>query len=177
MYTPPLLYPRGDNVKVKVKETGKYLLDFVELYIPFVMFMVLFVVFILGIIFRYFFKPLTWTLELSLMCFIWVSLLGGLYAKRLNSHVKFTMVYDAVSPNVQRWMRIVGNILLVISFGISFVPSYKYIMFMEYKKSNVLKIPMNIVFLPFLFFLAFMTGRYVVDIYRDVKKLIRGGKK
>jgi TRAP-type C4-dicarboxylate transport system permease small subunit len=157
-----------------LKKAGRLIVDTVEVYIPFAAFSTLFTVFILGIIFRYFFKPLTWTLELSLMCFIWTSLLGGLYAKRDDSHVRFTMIYDAAAPLAQLWMRLTGNALLVISFAIGLYPSWKYVNFMNYKKSNVLKIPMDIVFLPFVIFLAFMIGRYLIDIVTDIRKLRKG---
>ncbi len=161
-------------MKKIIQKTGKILVDTVEVYIPFTAFSVLFLVFILGIFFRYFLEPLTWTLELSLMCFIWTSLLGGIYAKRDDSHVMFTMVYDSVSPLTQLWMRIVGNIMLVTSFAIGLIPSWKYVNFMNYKKSNVLKIPMDIVFLPFVIFLAFMIGRFTIDLVRDFKALKSG---
>ncbi len=157
-----------------LKRIAKYLIDIVEVYIPFTAFVTLFIVFLLGILFRYFLKPLTWTLELSLMCFIWTSLLGGIYAKRDDSHVTFTMIYDAVGAKAQLWMRLAGNTLLVTSFLIGFVPSLRYVLFMGYKKSNVLKIPMDIVFFPFVVFLAFMIGRYSIDIYHDIQRLMKG---
>ena len=161
-------------MKKWIKKSAGFLVDTVEVYIPFTAFVTLFLVFLTGIIFRYFFKPLTWTLELSLMCFIWTSLLGGLYAKRDNSHVQFTMIYDAVSPLTQLWMRIAGNFLLVLSFAIGLVPSYRYVLFMGYKKSNVLKIPMDIVYFPFVVFLAFLIGRYSIDLFRDIQQLRKG---
>ncbi len=161
-------------MKTWLKRIGKALIDTVEIYIPFAAFVTLFSVFLIGIFFRYFLKPLTWTLELSLICFIWTSLLGGLFAKREESHVVFTMIYDIVSPVKQAWMRISGHSLLVISFLIGLVPSWKYVMFMGYKKSNVLKIPMDLVFFPFVIFLSFMIGRYTLDIYRDIRKLVKG---
>lgn len=160
-----------------IKKTLKAVVDTVEVYIPFAAFVSLFSVFLLGILFRYFFKPLTWTLELSLMCFIWTALLGGLYAKRDNSHVQFTMLYDMVSPLTQIWMRIVGNSLLVIAFAIGLIPSWKYVLFMGYKKSNVLKIPMDVVFFPFVIFLAFMIGRYAIDVVSDIRLLKKGDLK
>lgn len=161
-------------MKTGLKKVGKFIVDTVEIYIPFAAFVTLFSVFLIGIFFRYFLKPLTWTLELSLICFIWTSLLGGLYAKREDSHVKFTLLYDSVSPLTQIWMRICGHTLLVTSFIIGLVPSWNYVLFMGYKKSNVLKIPMDLVFFPFVIFLAFMIGRYSLDIYRDVRKLTKG---
>ncbi len=159
-----------------MKKAARFILDFVEVYLPMLSFSMLFVVFILGIFFRYFLTPLTWTLELSLICFIWTSLLGGLYAKRTGSHVKFTLIYDMVSPKTQLWMRLSGNGLLLFSFLLGFVPSVKYVLFMGFKKSNVLKIPMDIAFFPFIIFMSFMIGRFIYDIYTDLSILVRSGR-
>ncbi len=153
----------------------RFILDFVEIYLPMAAFSTLFAVFILGIFFRYFLTPLTWTLELSLICFIWTALLGGLYAKRTDSHVKFTLIYDLLSPKAQLWMRLSGNGLLLFSFVLGFVPSLRYVLFMGFKKSNVLKIPMDIAFFPFVIFMAFMIGHLVYDIYTDVRILFSSG--
>ena len=138
-------------------------------------FLTLFCVFVLGIFFRYFLTPLTWTLELSLICFIWTALLGGLYAKRVNSHVKFSMVYDLFSSRGQLWIRIAGNTLLLFSFILGFRPSLKYVLFMGFKKSNVLKIPMDIAFFPFVIFMAFMIGHFIYDLIIDMKILFSSG--
>jgi len=86
------------------------------------------------------------------------------------------MIYDAVRPKSQLYMRLVGNILLFISFSIALYPSYEYVVFMGFKKSNVLQIPMDIAFSPFLVFLAFMLGRIGQDILIDLKTFIWGGK-
>ena len=156
-----------------MKKGFKFLLDVIEVYTPMAAFIVLFTVFMLGIFFRYFLAPLTWTLELSLICFIWTALLGGLYAKRTDSHVKFTLIYDMVSPKKQLWMRLVGNGLLLTAFGMAFYPSLNYVLFMGFKKSNVLKIPMDAAFAPFVVFMAFMTGRLIHDLYKDLNLLFR----
>lgn len=148
--------------------TGKFLLDCIELYLPILTFIVLFVSFMSQIIARYFFKPMIWPEELSLMCFIWTALLGGLYAQRTGSHVAFTMLYDAAKPKTQRAMRIAGNLLLLVSFVIIFVPSWNYIQFMAYKKSDALRIPMNWAFFPFIVFLADMIVRLFVEIIKDI---------
>ncbi len=154
-----------------MKKGIKILLDIVEVYVPMFSFITLFIVFILGILFRYFFAPLTWTLELSLICFIWTALLGGLYAKRTETNVRFTLIYDMVSPSVQLWMRLIGNGLLLFSFVLGFYPSLKYVLFMGFKKSNVLKIPMDIAFSPFVVFMAFMIGHLLYDLYVDLRIL------
>jgi TRAP-type C4-dicarboxylate transport system permease small subunit len=128
----------------------------------------------LEIFYRYFLVPLTWTLEFTLIAFIWVTLLGACFAQRDSSHVKFTMIYDKVKPRTQIWMRIVGNTLVFIAFSISLYPTYRYINFMSFKKSDVLKIPMSIAFSPYIVFLIIMIGRLGYDIVTDFKKLNRG---
>lgn len=128
----------------------------------------------LEIFYRYFLIPLTWTLEFTLIAFIWVTLLGACFAQRDSSHVMFTMIYDKVKPRTQIWMRIVGNTLVFMAFSISLYPTYRYINFMSFKKSDVLKIPMNIAFSPYIVFLTIIIGRLGYDIITDFKKLSRG---
>jgi TRAP-type C4-dicarboxylate transport system permease small subunit len=166
------------NREHSLKAVYSFCLDVVEEYIPMTAFLVLFGSFILQIFCRYFLVPLTWPLELTLLCFIWVALLGGLYAKRTDSHVAFSMVYDAVGPGVQLFMRLVGNAMLFTAFCLALYPSYDYVMFMGFKKSNVLKIPMDLAFFPFLVYLVFMLGRVGRDILDDIIVLFsRGGDK
>ncbi len=159
---------------LKIEWIGSFMLNFFEIYTPSIVFFSLFIVFILQIFYRYFLVPLTWPLEFTLMAFIWVTLLGACYAKRDSSHVKFTMIYDIVKPRTQIWIRIVGNALVLIAFSISLYPSYRYVSFMSFKKSDVLKIPMNIAFSPYIMFLVIMIGRLGYDIITDFKKLYRG---
>ena len=164
------------NIPQPLVKIGRLLVDVVEVYVPIVSFSVLFLSFMTQIVARYFFKPLIWPEELSLMCFVWTALLGGLYAKRDNSHVAFTSVYDAVGPKGQRRMRMGGNLMMLASLIIAFVPSWKYVSFMGYKKTDALLIPMNIVFFPFMIFLADMIVRLAIDIAKDIKAPAEGGK-
>ncbi len=151
------------------KIAAKGLLDIVELHVPTVVFAALFGVFIMQIVNRYFFRPLTWPEEFALIAFIWTALLGGLYAKRTDQHVAFTVVYDLMPLQVQRLMRILGNLLLVTAFAIALLPSLDYVRFMAFKRSNVLRIPMNWAYAPFIVFLVVMIGRLGWDIYRDIR--------
>ncbi len=153
---------------------GKVTLDVIEKYVPIASFCALFVVFMLEIVFRYFFVPLVWSLELSLLTYIWTVLFGVCFAQRDDSHTKFTLIYDMVSPKAKTIMRIAGNLLLAGSFGLAWYPSYQFIAFMGFKKSDVLSIPMNLAFSPFLAFLLIMIVRYCVEIARDIAALAKG---
>ena len=150
-----------------LKKTGKFLVDCIELYVPILTFSTLFVSFVLQIFARKFFKPLLWPEELSLICFVWTALLGGLYSKRMGTQVAFTMLYDAANPKTKRIMRIVGNAMLLVAFLIILVPSWDYVQFMRYKKSDALGIPMNIAYFPFVVYLVDMIIRLTIDIAKD----------
>lgn len=153
---------------------GQYLLDLTEIYMPALTFCALFIAFMVQVFYRYFLTPLTWPLEFTLLMFIWTTLFGACYAHRKNEHVRFTMIYDSVSPKGKLWMRTIGNIMLLVSFVIAFVPTYRWIAFMSFKKTNVLKIPMNYAYSPFLVFMVIMMGRFIFDLYIDVIRYRKG---
>lgn len=165
------------QTKGPLLKVGKFLLDLIELYIPIAAFVTLFLSFMTQIVCRYFFKPLIWPEELSLICFVWVALLGGLYAKRDNSHVAFAMLYDAMKPRTQTWMRITGNALLFVAFAAALYPSWEYVIFMGYKHSDALKISMTLAYFPFVVFLVDIIVRLAVDIIRDFASLRSGGRR
>lgn len=144
--------------------------DIIEIYIPSIAFVTMFLTFVVQIFFRYFLNnPLTWPYEVTVFGFIWTALFGALYAKRKNSHVKFTLIYDHMSPGKQLIIRLAGNLLLLISFIMGFYPAYDYIMFLAYQKSTVLFIPYNIAYFPYLVFMAGIIIRLMLDIIADIR--------
>jgi len=161
-------------MKQRTKSILLFLLDVVELYLPMLAFLTIFVCFMIQIISRYFFTPLMWPEELALLSFVWAALLGALYAKRHEALVSFTLIYDRASDRGRAVMRIAGSVLLVAAFAISFKPSLDFVIFMSYKKSSVLSIPMNLVSSGYLIFLVDITIRYVVDIVKDIRFLAAG---
>jgi len=148
------------------------LVDLVEIYIPCMSFSIMFLSFIVQIFTRYVLNsPLIWTYELTIFGFIWTALLGALYAKRRMSHVKFTLLYDAYSPQTQVWIRLAGNGLILVAFIAGFWPALDYVLFMGFKKSTVLKIPYDVAFFPFVVFMAGMIIRFAIDVWNDLKIL------
>ena len=157
-----------------LQKSGQTILDIIEIYLPAITFTVLFVVFLIQIFYRYFIVPLTWPMELSLFCYLWTILFGVCYAQRDDEHIRFSLIYDKAKPKGQLVIRIIGNILLVSSFSIALYPSYKYVNFMGFKKSNVLLIPMNLAYFPFIIMMVILIGRFTVQLVKDLKILFRG---
>lgn len=162
---------------LRPKTVFLFLLDLIELYIPILAFLTIFTCFMVQIISRYFFTPLMWPEELALIAFLWVALLGALYAKRHDSMVAFSMVYDAVGPLVQFWMRILGYVLIIGLFSLSFKPTLEYVLFMSFKTSGVLGIPMHLAYSCYIIFLTDIIIRYSIDMVLDIRLMASGGNR
>jgi TRAP-type C4-dicarboxylate transport system permease small subunit len=157
------------------KKTGSFLLDLFEIYIPSVAFSIMFVVFVLQIFFRYFLnRPLTWPYEVTIFAFIWTALLGACFARRHAVHVVFGLIYDKMTPKIQLIFRLIANGVIFVAFCIALKPSYEYVMFMEFQKSTVLKIPFHIAFFPYVVFVILIIGHTLYDLIIDGKKLFKG---
>ena len=148
--------------------------DFIEIYVPCIAFAVMFIVFVAQVISRYVFNfPLTWAFELTVMGFSWTVILGACYAMRKRNHVLFTMIYDAVPPKVGAALCLAGNVLIVVALVILIVPSCNYIQFMNFQRTAVFRIPLSVIFCPFVYFLISVVGYTIADIISEIKT-IRG---
>jgi TRAP-type C4-dicarboxylate transport system permease small subunit len=157
------------------RRVGQLLIDIPEKYVSSLAFLTLFVVFVVQIFFRYVLnRPLIWPYELSIFAFIWTAVLGACFAKRYNAHVVFSLVYDRMSPLGQLIFRLIGNFLIFTAFSIALYPTFDFVRFMRIDKSVALKIPFDIAFGPYMFFLALIIGRVGYDLYTDIRKLVKG---
>lgn len=144
--------------------------DIIEIYIPVIAFMVMFLTFILQIVMRYIFKyPLTWAYEITVIGFSWTVILGACYAMKHRTHVTFTLIYDSLSKKKAAIIRALGNIIIVIAFIALIVPSYKYVTFMNFQSTSVFKINLSLVFMPFIYFLISIILYTLEEIIEDFK--------
>ena len=152
--------------KNNLKKIGKVLLDVIEIYIPAVLFLVLFLCFLLGIFFRYVLKnPQSWTFELSTICYLAVGVLSWGIAHRNDDNVVFDMLYNKLSLKTQCIFRIVGNLVIVLTAIVLIKPSIDYIQSMQGMKAQTMPIPRGIIFVPF-------TVSFVVATVRSTCRLV-----
>jgi len=83
------------------------------------------------------------------------------------------MLYEAYSPKVAAWARLAGNLLIVGTFILMIIPSFKYAFFLGFQKTPVLRVSYTWIFLPFTYFLASIIGYTIAPIIEDWK-VIRG---
>ena len=70
----------------------------------------MFVSFLLQIVFRYVLnRPLGWTEEVTVLCWVWVVLWGASFIVADDDEVRFDILYNAVSPRVRRVFTIIAE--------------------------------------------------------------------
>lgn len=164
------------------KQTGRsalgrvllFLLDIVEQYIPMACFVMLFLLFVINVFFRYVLNnPLTWPYELITLGFVWTAVLSATYVRRVHGHVEFTLVYDSLSSSRQRTSRILANAAVFITFVVALPATLDWVLFMDFKSTANLKIPFSMGYFPIVPFLALVAGHSLYDIVIDVREIIR----
>lgn len=156
----------------RVKIFFVLLLDVIEKHLPALIFLMMFCVFLMQIFLRYFFKPLKWSEEFSLFCYMWVILLASNFAERQQEHVCFSLVYDSTSEKTKKVLEMVGQTLVVSALVISYVPSFKLIIRMNDYASPTMGIPLSWIYSPYMVFLTFMIIRFGYRLCRNIILLI-----
>jgi len=157
-----------------VKKLLLTLRNIIELYIPAVSFIIMFITFILQVFFRYVIgHPLTWTNEVIVIGFVWTVIFGACYTMRCKAHVKFTLVYDKMAPKPAAWCRLLGNLIIVMTFIALIIPSYRYSFFVSFQMTPVFRISYTVIFLPFVYFISSIVGYTISEMLEDLK-VIRG---
>lgn len=118
--------------------------------------------FLLQIVFRYVLRdPLGWTLEASLMTWLWTVFWGSAFLVKDYEHVKFDIFFLMVPPRVRRIFAVISAIAIAFAFAASFPRVWDYISFMQIERSSVLKIRLDYVFSIYAIFALAIIVRYV----------------
>lgn len=158
---------------MSIRSIAAGVLDAVEILLPCLTFVVMFLVFVAEIVARYVFNsPLMWTYEVSTLAYTWTIMIGACYAARKRAHITFDLVYDTLSPKNRLITEALGNLAIVLFFAIALYPSFDFISFSKVTKTPVLLIPMNIGFAPFLLFLVLVSGHLLHGVWRNIVALV-----
>ncbi|MFV0441827.1 MAG: TRAP transporter small permease [Lachnospirales bacterium] len=152
-----------------MKKAFNFLRNCVEIYIPVSSFCIMFIVFIYQIFARYVLdKPAPWAYEVTVTCYLWMVVLSACYAQREKSHVTFTLFYDKLSVKGKAICDFLGNLIVSFAFGISIIPSIRFVDFMKIQKTSVLQVGLNYVYAPYILFVVIIFIYAICDMYRDV---------
>jgi C4-dicarboxylate transporter, DctQ subunit len=157
-----------------VKKFLSFLRNIFEIYLPATAFLAMFCSFVIQVFSRYILNiPLTWTQDVIVIGFVWTVLFGACYTMRAGRHVKFTMVYDLLKPRGAALTRLAGDLIIVVTFAVLIIPSWKYAFFLHFQKTPVFRLNYTYIFLPFVYFVLTCIGYTIVEITEDIK-ILRG---
>ena len=153
----------------KWKKAARWFVDFIEVQMPIAVFVMLFVVFLINVFFRYIIhNPQNWTFEFSVNSFVVVGLLGACTAYRAEDHVVFDLLYTRVNEKSKNIFRMISYILVIIFFSIAIPGSIRYLIKIP-AVTSIMKIPLYIIFSAFPILLISTVCRSVYRLVMDIK--------
>jgi C4-dicarboxylate transporter DctQ subunit len=132
---------------------------------------IMFVCFLIQIVFRYFFNfPIGWTSELSVVMWLYMTLLGSAFWLKESDEVRFDLISGSLPPLGRRVVGLAVAVAAVILFGMAMPASIKYVTFMKVESSSYLKVRLDILYSVYIVFAVGVIVRYAWAIV----SLLRG---
>ena len=161
----------------KLKNIIKTIFDIFEIYIPMILFFIVFIFYILIIAYRYiFFESMGDLFELDMIFFMWCAILAASYGGRSNKHIVFSIAYDKFSEKTKLICRIIGDVLIIVTFIILVPHAYESINFLKITRTSKLRIPFDVIYYPFLAFIVLTIIHYAVSLVKDIWNIIQRKK-
>ena len=115
---------------------------------------IMFVSFLLQIVFRYVLnRPLGWTEEVTVLCFVWVVLWGASFIIADADEVRFDILYNALPPVVRRGCTIVASLSMIALMALSLPATWRYVAFMRREHSAYLGMRFDYLYSIFVLFM------------------------
>gem|GEM_PF-892456 len=137
-----------------------------------VFFTIMFASILIGVFWRYVLNdPLIWTVNAAAVAFIWTVLIAAGLPNWADEHIQFDLLYRRMSPRWQRVSRMVGNLLLVVTFALPIPATWDYLAFIAPDTVTGLPLTFNWAFAVVLWFLVATVvhrGRLLVRDVRDI---------
>lgn len=122
---------------------------------------IMFVAFILQIVFRYFLNfPIGWTSELSVVAWLYITLLGSAFWLKESEEVRFDLISGRLGPLGRRVVGFVVALSAVVLFGMALPATVKYVAFMKVESSSYLKIRLDVLYSVYVVFAVAIIVRY-----------------
>lgn len=115
-----------------------------ELWLGGVVLILMVLVVVLQVIFRYFSHPLSWPEEVARWTMIWVTFAGASYAFKNGGLIRVEFfVHKFFKPGAQKVINIIDMVLLAVTFGYLFYSSVLYMMLTikKHQMYNVTQMP------------------------------------
>jgi TRAP-type C4-dicarboxylate transport system permease small subunit len=122
----------------------------------------MFAAFIVQIVFRYFFNfPIGWSSELSVITWLYMTLLGSAFWLKESEEVRFDLISDKLGPLGRRVVGLVVAVAAVVLFGMALPDTVKYVAFMKVESTSYLKIRLDVLYSVYVVFAVAVVVRYL----------------
>jgi TRAP-type C4-dicarboxylate transport system permease small subunit len=139
-----------------------------------VFFTIMFASILVGVFWRYVLNdPLIWTVNAAAVAFIWSVLIAAGLPNWTDEHIQFDLLYRRMSPRWQRVSRMLGNLLLVVTFALPIPATWDYLAFIGADSVTGLPLKFNLAFAVVLWFLVATVvhrGRLLLKDVRDIAR-------
>jgi C4-dicarboxylate transporter DctQ subunit len=123
---------------------------------------IMFVAFILQIVFRYFFNfPIGWTSELSVIAWLYMTLLGSAFWLKESDEIRFDLISGTLGPVGKRVVGFVIAVAAVVLFGMALPATIKYVSFMKVESTSYLNIRLDLLYSVYVVFAVAVIVRYL----------------
>lgn len=132
-----------------------------------ILFTAMFLSFMLQIVSRYVFQnPYSWTIEASLISWLWIVFWGSGFLLNNRDHVRFDMLYVWVRPGTRRVFALISVVAIVLAFAVALPATVGYVTFMRVERSGTLGIRLDYIFSVYIVFAVAVIARYVLYAVR-----------
>lgn len=131
-------------------------------------------------------QPVGWTVNLISLLWVWVIFFSCSFFVKNHDHVRFDIIFYALSSRHRHYLKLFGAVLMVGAFAYSFGPSWDAIFgsrLMELKKLQTLRIPITgdkiaikWLFAPYILLVIAIMIRYGASFFHSVNALSRSDK-
>jgi len=122
---------------------------------------IMFVAFLVQIVFRYVFNfPIGWTSELSVVAWLYMTLLGSAFWLKESEEIRFDLLSGVLGPVGRRVLAFLVALAAVVLFGMALPATVKYVMFMKVESSSYLKIRLDLLYSVYVVFAVAVIVRY-----------------
>jgi C4-dicarboxylate transporter DctQ subunit len=123
---------------------------------------IMFVAFIVQIVFRYVFNfPIGWSSELSVITWLYMTLLGSAFWLKENEEIRFDLISDRLGPVGRRVVGLIVAVAAVVLFGMALPATVKYVAFMKVESTSYLKIRLDLLYSVYVVFAVAIVVRYL----------------
>jgi len=155
-----------------VKKVYKALIDFIEVHLSVIFFLLLFLSMIGQVFMRYVLNnPSPALYEISSYSFVWVTLLSAAYAKKLNKHIRFNIVIEKFSRKMQIIIEMIFDFIIIFTFVISLYPVISQAFWYKIIKSQVLQIPWTYLIICLPLFMILIIIHSIEGIIKNINEL------